>query len=141
MQKSLVVAFVLAFLLMSINIFDATINKFYPEKNSNYLSSYLESQEPAQFPVRNLVVSFIYLAIGFAFVVLSFQTVHLPLMINLFGWTGLCFIVWGNYKLYYSSAYSIIYGVSSPPAWTLIIQWVSLIALVFLGYKLQDIDK
>lgn len=141
MQKSLMVAFVLAFLFMSIIIFDMTIDKFYPEENSGYSSSYFRSQTPSEFPVRNLVVFFIYLVIGFALVILSFQMIHLTLMVNLFAWTGLYFVVWGNYKLRYSSAYGLITGALTPPAWTLIIQWVSLIALVYLGYKLQHFDE
>ena len=140
MRKSLIAAFVLAFLFMSIIVFDMTIDRFYPEEKSGYLSSYLGSKTPSEFPIRNLVVFFIYLVIGFALVILSFQMIHSSLLTNLFAWTGLYFVVWSNYKLRYSSAYGLITGALTPPAWTLIVQWISLIAIIFLGYKLQHLD-
>ncbi|MBI4452909.1 hypothetical protein HY637_05755 [Candidatus Woesearchaeota archaeon] len=141
MQKSLIVAFVIAFFFMSTIIFDMTIDKFYPPERDNYLSSYLGSSQPSEFPARNIVLFFIHLAIGFTLIVLSFQTIHSPIMANLFAWTGLYFVTLSNYTLRYASVYGWFGGSSTPPGWTLIVQWIALIALIYLGYKLQDFDK
>jgi len=141
MQKSLMVAFVLAFFFMSTIVFDMTIDRFYPpEEVQNYLGSYLGSSQPTEFPVRNIVLFFIHLIIGFALVILSFQTIHLPILTNLFAWTGLYFVVLSNYTLRYSSFYGFFGSSLMPPIWTLVLQLISLIALIYLGYKLQHFE-